>query len=113
VNDDEDDIGSNEGAASGSGGGPDNRRILAGLFRRVPLIVACTLTAGTALVFSVLQTKQYMADASLFRDPGFDQRVLSHRALKRPDPSREVATNIALISQKVSRTARRRTLGPG
>ena len=70
-------IGSNEGAATGSGDEPETRRILAGLFRRAPLIVACTLlTAGAALVFSLLQTKQYTADASLlFRDPGFDQRL--------------------------------------
>ena len=93
-------IGSNEGAATGPGGEPDTRRILAGLFRRAPLIVACTLlTAGTALVFSLLQTKQYTADASLlFRDPGFDQRLFGSSAPQAPDPTREAATNITLVS---------------
>ena len=70
-------IGSNQDAATGSAEEPDTRRILAGLFRRAPLIVACTLlTAGAALIFSLVQTKQYTADASLlFRDPGFDQKL--------------------------------------
>ena len=92
-------IGSDEGAATGYGGEPDSRRILAGLFRRAPLIVACTLlTAGAALVFSLLQTKQYTADASLlFRNPGFDQR-LSGSSSPNVDPTREAATNISLVS---------------
>src|SRR5262249_12285654 len=70
------------------------------LFRRAPLIVACTLlTAVAALVFSLLQTKQYTADASLlFRDPGFDQRLFGSSGGPLEDPTREAATNISLVS---------------
>ena len=108
-------IGSTEGAATGSGGEPDTRRILAGLFRRAPLIVACMLlTAGTALVFSLLQTKQYTADASLlFRDPGFDQRLFGSSAPQAPDPTREAATNIASFRSLRWRTVRRLALEAG
>jgi capsular exopolysaccharide synthesis family protein len=93
-------IGSNTGAATGSGDEPNASRILAGLLRRAPLIVACTLlTAAAALVFSLVQTKQYTADATLlFRDPGFDQRIFGSSDVAAPDPTREAATNITLVS---------------
>ena len=79
---------------------PDTRRILSGLLRRAPLIVACTLlTAAAALVFSLTQTKEYTADASLlFRDPGFDQQIFGSSDFAAPDPTREAATNITLVS---------------
>ena len=92
-------IGSNQDAASGSAGERDTSRILSGLLRRAPLIVACTLlAAGAALLFSLLQTKQYTADASLlFRDPGFDQLLFRAQG-NYVDPTREGATNISLVS---------------
>ena len=94
---------------------PDTRRILAGLFRRAPLIVACTLlTAGAALVFSLLQTKQYTADASLlFRDPGFDQRLFGSSVAAAPDPTREAATNITLVSLEAVADRTAAALGGG
>jgi capsular exopolysaccharide synthesis family protein len=94
--------GSNSGvdASPETDRGPDTGRILAGLFRRAPLIVACTLvTAAAALVFSLAQTKQYTATASLlFRDPGFDQQLFGSSVSQAPDPTREAATNITLVS---------------
>ena len=103
------------GAASRSGDEPDTRRIMAGLFRRAPLIVACTLlTAGAALVFSLLQTKQYTADASLlFRDPGFDQRIFGSSVAQAPDPTREAATNITLVSLEAVADRTAAALGGG
>lgn len=91
-------IGGNEGAVT-QNDEPEIKRTIAGLFRRTPLIVACTLlTAGAALVFSLLQTKQYTADASLlFRDPGYDQRLFGGTSVY-TDPQREAATNVSLIS---------------
>jgi polysaccharide biosynthesis transport protein len=107
-------LGSDEGAATRSGEEPDLRRILAGLIRRAPLIVACTLlTAGAALVFSLQQTKQYTADASLlFRDPGFDQRLFGSSA-PFVDPTREAATNISLVSLEAIANRTAATLGGG
>src|SRR5512144_1079421 len=95
-------VGRSEGAGTGPSSEPDTRRILTGLLRRAPLIVACTLlTAATALVFSLVQTKQYTADASLlFRDPGFDQRIFGSSNVAAPDPTREAATNLTLVSLK-------------
>jgi capsular exopolysaccharide synthesis family protein len=52
-------------------------------------------------MFSLLQTKEYTADASLlFRDPGFDQRLFGSSVDQTPDPTREAATNITLVSLK-------------
>src|SRR5262245_57782324 len=80
-------------------GEPEIRRIANALFRRTPLIVACALLiAGAALTYSLLQTKQYTADASLlFRDPGFDQRLFGSSTAY-VDPDRAAATNISLVS---------------
>jgi capsular exopolysaccharide synthesis family protein len=108
-------IGSNAGAATGSGDEPNTSRILAGLLRRAPLIVACTLlTAAAALVFSLVQTKQYTADATLlFRDPGFDQRIFGSSDVAAPDPTREAATNITLVSLDVVADRTAAELGGG
>jgi capsular exopolysaccharide synthesis family protein len=93
-------IGSSEESANVHTGEPDTRRVLAGLARRTPLIVACTLlTAGAALIFSLHQTKEYTASASLlFRDPGFDQRLFGSSGAPSQDPAREAATNLTLVS---------------
>jgi succinoglycan biosynthesis transport protein ExoP len=70
------------------------------LVRRAWLIGACVLlAAGAALVVSLLQTKQYTANASLlFRDPGFDERIFGHSVFENTDPDREAATNVRLVS---------------
>jgi capsular exopolysaccharide synthesis family protein len=74
------------------------------------LIIGCTLlTACLALVFSLTQTKQYTARASLlFRDPGFDSRLFGSSTSDNQDPTREAATNITLVSLDAvaDRTAR-------
>jgi len=74
--------------------------ILGILRRRILVILGCLiLVAGAALGFSLLQTKQYSATASLlFRDPGFDQRLFGAQAFSTPDPAREAATNLNLVS---------------
>lgn len=79
---------------------PDANRTLGVLFRRAPLIIVCAILAGgAALVFSLLQTTQYTAEASLlFRDAGFDQALSGSQVLQTADPEREAATNISLVS---------------
>src|SRR5436190_22792763 len=101
-------------AATMSTRDPDTTRILAGLFRRAPLLVACTLlTARAALVFSLLQTKEYTADASLlFRDPGFDQRLFGGTPAY-TDPTREAATNLSLVSLEAVANRAAASLGRG
>jgi succinoglycan biosynthesis transport protein ExoP len=81
----------------------DLRAALRVLRRRAGLIGLCfALVAGSALVFSLLQEKQYSATASLlFRDPGFDQRVLGVGGVEQPDPERAQATNLRLVSLDV------------
>ncbi|HTU14851.1 MAG TPA: polysaccharide biosynthesis tyrosine autokinase [Solirubrobacterales bacterium] len=74
--------------------------LLGVLRRRVLVILGCVvLVAGAALGFSLLQTKEYSATASLlFRDPGFDQRLFGSQAFNSTDPVREAATNLNLVS---------------
>lgn len=74
--------------------------ILGALRRRLWIILVCTLAAGVAaLAFSLAQTKQYTAEASLlFRDPGFDARLFGSPVFSANDPDREAATNIELVS---------------
>jgi capsular exopolysaccharide synthesis family protein len=93
----------------------DARKVLAGLFRRAPLIVGCTLlAAAAALVFSLLQTKQYTADASLlFRNPGFDQQIFGSSDTSSLDPTREAATNLKLVSLKAVADRTAASLGGG
>jgi capsular exopolysaccharide synthesis family protein len=76
------------------------RTVVHALRRRLPLIVACALVAGgSALVLSLLQTKQYSAESSLlFRDPGFDQNLFGSSSVQAVDPAREAATNVKLVS---------------
>lgn len=83
---------------SSSGGGLND--LLGVLRRRFLVIAGCVvLVAGAALVFSLAQTKQYSATASLlFRDPGFDQRLFGSQAFNATDPAREAATNLNLVS---------------
>lgn len=78
----------------------DLRRVIGGLWRRLPLIVLFAVLASAAgLVASLVQTEQYTAKASLlFRDPGFDERLFGTPVLGVSDPNREAATNLELVS---------------
>ena len=69
--------------------------------RRLPIFVACLLLApAVAVAFSLTQRKQYTAKAVLaFRDPGFDQKLFGTSYVQnQPDPQRQAATNVALVS---------------
>lgn len=74
------------------------------------LILIC-LVASTlaALGFSLIQPKEYSASASLlFRDPGYAQALYGTAVTTAsPDPNREAATNVRLVSLGVvaNRTA--------
>jgi succinoglycan biosynthesis transport protein ExoP len=86
-------------------------RALRVLRRRWWLIALCTvLVAGSALGFSLLQSKQYSASAELlFRDAQLDQKLTGSTAVApSADPAREAATNVKLVSLQVvaQRTAR-------
>lgn len=75
--------------------------IVSVLRRRLAIVVvtAVALPAG-AVAFSLTAEKQYTATAKLlFRDPGFDQRLLGGPVLAPSvDPTREAATNVGLVS---------------
>lgn len=76
------------------------REIVSVVRRRVLLIGMCTiLAAGTAFAVSTAQEDQYQASSSLlFRDPGFDQQLFGAAVFQTPDPTREAATNVELVS---------------
>src|SRR5215212_6120021 len=81
------------------------------LRRRQALVLFCLIAVPlAALVFSLTATKRYSASASLlFRSSGFDEQLLgSSLAGPRTDPTRDAATNTALVSLDVvsQRTAR-------
>src|SRR2546421_10152609 len=81
------------------------------LRRRLGVVIACAiLVPAAALAFSLTQTKEYSASASLlFRDPQFDQKLFGSTVFQpNTDPSREAATNVALVSLETvaARTAR-------
>lgn len=86
-------------------------RLLNTLRRRANLVIACLfLVAAFAVVASLLQEKQYTADASLlFRDPGYAQGVFGSdtAVISSTDPARQAATNIQLVGLHVvgARTA--------
>ena len=77
------------------------RDVIAALRRRALIIVIAivALPAG-ALAYSLNSEDQYTATAKLlFRDPGFDQKLLGGPVLAPSvDPAREAATNIGLVS---------------
>jgi tyrosine-protein kinase len=90
--------------------------LLAMLRRRLGVILLCLLlTPAAALGVSLLQDKEYTANASLlFRDPQFDQKLFGSTFVQESkDPTREAATNVELVSleEVAARTARR--LGRG
>jgi capsular exopolysaccharide synthesis family protein len=77
------------------------RDVIATLRRRSTILLVCVvaLPAG-ALGYSLSAGKEYTATAKLlFRDPGFDQKLLGGPVLAPSvDPAREAATNIGLVS---------------
>jgi polysaccharide biosynthesis transport protein len=92
------------------------RRQLAGLKRRLPLILACVLIVGAAATtYSLLQPKKYTAKAVLlFRNPGFDQSFSGGAAFApTQDATREAATNERLVSLAVVGQRAARELGGG
>ncbi|HEV7562655.1 MAG TPA: polysaccharide biosynthesis tyrosine autokinase, partial [Solirubrobacterales bacterium] len=75
------------------------------------LILLCLVVAAAAATgFSLLQTKEYTASASLlFRNPGFAEDVFGTSPSSSPtDPTREAATNQQLVGMQVvaGRTAK-------
>jgi succinoglycan biosynthesis transport protein ExoP len=76
---------------------------LRALRRRIRLILLCCLmAAAAAFAYSVSQTKEYSATASLlFRDPGFVQQVFGASTFQSTDPTREAATNVGLVALDV------------
>jgi capsular exopolysaccharide synthesis family protein len=89
--------------------------VLAGIVRRASLIATCAfVAAAAALAFSLIQTKEYTAEASLlFRDPGFDQQLFGSAGSPSPDPTREAATNIKLVSLQAVADRTAAALGNG
>lgn len=87
-------------------------RLLSVLARRYRLILSCAgLVCVLAVVASLLQEKQYTAEASLlFRDPGYAQGVFGTDAttLAGTDPARQAATNVQLVGLRIvsERTAK-------
>jgi capsular exopolysaccharide synthesis family protein len=89
----------------------DFERIVHVLRRHLRLILLCLVLAGAAATgFSLLQTKEYTATASLlFRNPGFAEDVFGTSPSSSPtDPTREAATNQQLVGMRVvaGRTAK-------
>jgi succinoglycan biosynthesis transport protein ExoP len=81
---------------------PMLREVLTALRRRTMILVIVVVALpALALGYSITAEKQYTATAKLlFRDPGFDSKVLGGGSLLSPslDPAREAATNIGLVS---------------
>ena len=87
---------------------PVVERVLAIVRRNLLLLVICLVTVPTvALGYSLLQTKEYTASASLlFGTQSLEARLLGVES--NADPQREAATNVKLVSvdQVSVRTAR-------
>jgi capsular exopolysaccharide synthesis family protein len=79
--------------------GLDFERVLYVLRRRARLILLCfVLAAGTALVLSLREQKQYSTSATLlFRDPRFAENLFGTGIPMAADPTREAATNVSLV----------------
>lgn len=100
--------------------GPDTGQVWSGLVRRTRLIIGCTLVAAaSALVFSLLQTTQYSADAALlFRDSNLNQQILSSTVAKPilgfpAAAAQDRATNAELASLKIVANLTARDSGHG
>ena len=83
--------------------------------RRLWLVVAGVVVGiGAALAFAHLQSKQYQSTASLLFRPVYLDVAVTGTTLQVPgsDPTREVATNVSLVSQQNVMAAAARRLGP-
>ena len=77
------------------------RSVATALRRRAVIVVLVALALpAAALSYALRAEQQYTATAKLlFRDPGFDEKLLGGRILApSADPAREAATNIGLVS---------------
>ena len=107
-------------AASGVQEGFTPRNVVVSLRRHaVLLVVVLVALPAFAIAWSLSAEKQYTATAKLlFRDPGFDQRLFGGQVLgPSPDPAREAATNVGLLSldtvaERVARRISSRRLTP-
>lgn len=79
---------------------PAFERGLAFVRRNLLLLAICIITVpAVALVYSLLQTSQYTASASLlFGSTSLDQRLQSSSLTDEADPERVAATNLKLVS---------------
>jgi capsular exopolysaccharide synthesis family protein len=92
--------------------GVDLAQLLRALRRRAWVItLMLVVVTGGALGLSLAQQKQYTAStALLFRDPGLDEQLFNSSAFApSTDPTRQAATNVALVSLRTvaDRTAAR------
>jgi polysaccharide biosynthesis transport protein len=94
----------------------DLERYLRVLRRRFLLILLCAVVAAAAAIgISLLQTKEYSATASLlFRNPGFAQDLFGNDTTQQStDPTREAATNQALVGLEIVAERTAKSLGEG
>jgi len=95
---------------------PLDRAIAIARRNLVLLLVCITAVPAAALAFSLAQTKEYTASASLlFRDPQLDQTLFGSSFFEPTgDPQRAAATNLRLVSlREVSERTARRLDRPG
>src|SRR3954449_7940331 len=94
---------------------PTLRRVLHAARRRYRLLLVCVvLVPAAAVAVSITREKRYTADATLlFRDPQFDQKLFGSSFVQgSPDPAREAATNLTLVSlERVKRRTAQRIKG--
>lgn len=104
---------------SSRGGEPERpafKRTLTVARRNLLLIAICVITVpAVALVYSLIQTPQYTASASLlFGSTSLDQRLQSSSLTDEADPERVAATNLKLVSlQRISALTARAIDEPG
>jgi capsular exopolysaccharide synthesis family protein len=102
--------------SGGGRGGLSLQSTLRVLKRRRWIVAVCLIALPiAAYLYSHHQTKQYTASASLlFRDPGFDQKLLGSTLFPEGnDPARTAATNQKLVSLGVVALNTARKLGGG
>jgi Mrp family chromosome partitioning ATPase len=107
-----------ENAATGATGAEDRNDLtaLGAVLRRRLWLVILGAAVGVAggLLFAHVQTKQYSSTASLLFRPVYLDVAATGSTLQVPDsdPTREVATDVSLVSQPDVMAAAARRLGP-
>jgi capsular exopolysaccharide synthesis family protein len=89
------------------------RSVLRALARRRAIVLACIIVApAIAITLTLVKDDVYRASSSLlFRDPGFDQKVLGTQSLATgDDPTRQARTNLQLVSLAAVSTRAARAL---